>query len=326
MNFKYLILITYMFCSISYAQDFEQNSDITDQINSELKKNKKVIIPAGNYKIDAVKSIKPQNGSIITMSKDTLLNVIPNGNSSYKVFDISNLQNVTITGGQLIGDKYSHLNKNGEWGMGIDIRDSQNITISNIAISKMWGDAIYIGTKGKHYNYGITLNNLKLNDNRRQGISLISAKKLRAENLVISNTKGTSPGSGIDIEPNNADSILEDIVFKNIQTMNNRGAGFQITLKQFKNTQNLVDIQVINHQDTGSNFGSLIEGIDKNHKGKITFNETNYKKNRITNNCFDSWRNPYFNIEFNQVQNDNIQNNKNQWCHSIKQNQNIVFK
>ena len=227
MNFKYLILITTMFCSISYAQKFEQNSDITDQLNVELKKNKKVTIPSGDYKIDAVKSIKPQNGSVITMSKNTRLSVIPNGSSIYKVFDISNLQNVTITGGQLIGDKYSHLNKNGEWGMGIDIRDSKNITISNMEISKMWGDAIYLGNLKNYSNSNIFLSNIVMDDNRRQGISVITAKNLNASNLVIKNTSGTGPASGIAIEPNNNKSYLDGLFFRNIITENNKGLEFK---------------------------------------------------------------------------------------------------
>lgn len=298
MNFKYLILITTMFCSISYAQKFEQNSDITDQLNVELKKHKKVVIPSGDYKIDAVKSIKPQNGSVITMSKNTRLTVIPNGSSIYKVFDISNLQNVTITGGQLIGDKYSHLNKNGEWGMGIDIRDSKNITISNMEISKMWGDAIYLGGNNNFSNSDIVLSNIIMNDNRRQGISVITAKNLNAKNLTIKNTSGTGPASGIAIEPNNNKSHLENLIFKNITTENNKGAGIQITLKFYKNPKNPVSISVINHQDNRSTFGSIVNGIDSTQAGQINFNKLSYKNNSNSNTCFSNWSNTKFNIKF----------------------------
>ncbi|MFU0502950.1 right-handed parallel beta-helix repeat-containing protein, partial [Acinetobacter baumannii] len=100
----------------------------------------------------------------------------------------------------LIGDKYSHLNKYGEWGMGIDIRDSQNIRISNMKISKMWGDAIYLGNNNNFSNSDIVLSNIIMNDNRRQGVSVITAKNLNANNLTIKNTSGTGPASGIAIE------------------------------------------------------------------------------------------------------------------------------
>ena len=118
--------------------------------------------------------------------------------------------------------------------MGIDIRDSQNIRISNMKISKC-GDAIYLGNNNNFSNSDIVLSNIIMNDNRRQGVSVITAKNLNANNLTIKNTSGTGPASGIAIEPNNNKSHLENLTFKNITTENNKGAGIQITLKFYKN-------------------------------------------------------------------------------------------
>lgn len=304
---------------------YKVGEDITTYLNNQLRTKSNVKIPAGNYKINADKSIILRDNVNLTLDPKTTLTLIPSRNGNYQAFKIHNVKNVKISGGTLIGDKYNHLGEMGEWGMGIEIKDSQNISISNMSINKMWGDAIYIGSNGKHTNYNIKLSNLKMDDNRRQGLSLISVKKLRASNLVVTNTNGTSPGSGIDIEPNNAKSLLEDIEFRDIKTMNNRGAGFQITLKEFKNSNNLVDIKVINHQDIGSNFGSLIDGIDHTHSGKISFNTTNYTKNRILNNCFSDWENPQFNIEFTQTHYDKS-NGTSKWCQNVKANKNIVIK
>lgn len=321
MNFKYLILITYMFCSISYAQNFEQNSDITDQLNIALKNNKNVSIPPGDYKIDAVKSIKPQNGSILTISKDARLNVIPNGSSSYKVFDISNLQNVTITGGQLIGDKYSHLNKNGEWGMGIDIRDSQNISISDMSINKMWGDAIYLGSNGKNSNYNIKLLNLKMDDNRRQGISIINVNTLKANNVIISNTKGKSPMNGVDIEPHNKNNILQNIEFSNLKSINNFATGFQISLKDYNNSKNPISIKISNYSDSGSRFGLKINGIKTAVKGHINIDTVNFSNNKTSNYCFKDWSNNKIEVNIKNLKHDqNYVKNKHEWCTPYIQN------
>ena len=321
MNLKYLILITYAFCSISHAQNFEQNSDITDQINKELKRTKIVSIPAGDYKVDAIKSIKPQNGSIITMSKNTRLRVIPNGSSSYRLFDIRNVKNVQISGGQLIGDKYSHLNKNGEWGMGIDIRDSQNISISDMSISKMWGDAIYLGSNGKNSNYNIKLLNLKMDDNRRQGISIISVDTLKANNIIISNTKGKSPMNGVDIEPNNNKNILQNIEFKNLRSINNFAAGFQISLKKYNNSTNPISIKVSNYSDNGSRFGLKINGIKTAVKGHIEIDTANLTKNKTSNYCFQDWSNNKIEVNIKNLKHDKkYVENKHEWCTPYVQN------
>lgn len=315
MNPKYLILITSVFCSMSYAQNFQLNSDITDKLNTALKNNKNVTIPPGDYKIDALKSIKPQNGSIITMSQNTRLSVIPNRSGSYKVFDISNLKNVTITGGQLIGDKYTHLNKTGEWGMGIDIRDSQNISISNMSINKMWGDAIYLGSNGKNSNYNIKLLNLKMDDNRRQGISIISVNTLKANNIIISNTKGKSPMNGVDIEPHNKNNILQNIEFSTLKSVNNFAAGFQISLRDYNNSINPISVKISNYSDNGSRFGLKINGIKTAVKGQINIDTVNFSKNKTSNYCFQDWSNNKIEVNIKNLKHDKkYVENKHEWC------------
>ncbi|MEX7494423.1 right-handed parallel beta-helix repeat-containing protein, partial [Acinetobacter baumannii] len=227
--------------------EFIENTDITSYVNSLIEKNKTITIPDGNYLVSATKSIQLKDNSTLKLSPNTVLNVIPTSSGSYRVFKIRNVKNVNISGGKIIGDKYTHLGKTGEWGMGIEIRDSQNISISNISIDKMWGDAIYVGTSGKNSNYNINLNNLRMSDNRRQGISIISARKLTGSNIRISNTKGADPASGVDIEPNNKDNILQDIYFKNLSTLNNAGTGFIVSLKRYANSPHPIDIKLASH-------------------------------------------------------------------------------
>ncbi|EHU3217349.1 TPA: right-handed parallel beta-helix repeat-containing protein [Acinetobacter baumannii] len=321
MNFKHLIFILYMFGSISHAQDFEENTDITDQLNEALRKNKTVIIGAGNYKIDAVKSIKVQNNSIIKMSKDTRLKVIPNRNPKYSVFNIKNVKNVEISGGQIIGDKYTHLNNDGEWGMGFDIRDSQNISIMDMSITKMWGDGIYLGTNGENSNYNINFSNLKIEDNRRQGISIISVNRLKANNIIISKTKGKSPMNGIDIEPHNKKNILQNIEINNLRSVNNFAAGVQISLKDYNNSPYPISINISNFSDIGSRFGLKINGITTNVKGKINIDTVNLSNNITSNYCFQDWSNNNIEVSIKNLKNDKKYiENQHQWCTPYIQN------
>ncbi|MGB9037636.1 MAG: right-handed parallel beta-helix repeat-containing protein [Acinetobacter calcoaceticus] len=321
MKLKYLIYIISFSCCISHAQSFIQNTDITDQINEALKNNNSVNIGPGNYKIDAEKSIKVQNNSIIKMSKDTRLYVIPNGNTNYSVFNINNVHNVQIIGGQIIGDKYSHLNNNGEWGMGFDIRDSQNIYISDVSISKMWGDAIYLGSNGKNSNYNIKLLNLKLDDNRRQGISIINVNKLILEDTIISNTKGKSPMNGIDIEPHSNKNILQNIKINNLKSINNIAAGLQISLKDYNYSVNPISINISNYSDTGSRFGLKINGINTPVKGEINIDTINFSNNKTSNYCFKDWKNNKIKVNIKNLKNDKeYVKNQHEWCTPYKQN------
>ena len=291
MKFKYLSLVVWAFCSSAFAQNFVENTDITDQVNAELVKNKTVSIPSGDFKIDANKSIQPPSGSSIKMQSGTRLFVIPNRHDSSRVFKVSNVNNVKITGGQLIGDKYTHLNGKGEWGMGVEIRDSQNISVSNMKISKMWGDGIYIATNGANANKNITLSSLTMNDNRRQGITITSVDTLNASNIRISNTGGTNPANAVDIEPNNNKAVLRNINFNGLTTYDNAGVGFQVSLKHYNNSPKPISISLRNHNDNGSNFGFVINGLTSPVKGSIDIDGVKYKTNKKNNFCFNSWQN-----------------------------------
>lgn len=55
----------------------------------------------------------------------------------------------------------------------------------------------------------------ELQDSRRQGISVISAKKVLIKNCSISKVRGTPPGYAIDIEPNKGDTVLS-VMIKNL--------------------------------------------------------------------------------------------------------------
>lgn len=324
-SFRNLLIILTFNPILANAEIYKNGEDITSILNNQIQENKTINIPAGNFKIDAETSIILKDNVTVTMSPQTILNVIPNKSSSYQVFRIHNVKNVTIRGGVIVGDKYTHEGASGEWGMGVEIKDSQNIHISNISINKMWGDAIYIGSKGLYNNNNIYLENLKLDDNRRQGISIISAQNLYVNKISISNTKGAAPGSGIDIEPNNNKAFLKNLNFKNIITKNNRGIGIQTTLKLYKESLNPISINIYNHKDFGSNFGFLVNGVDSKINGKITVLNTDYKKNNYSNLCFSKWENSKFTVNLEKMNNDK-QLYIGQWCEDFRINKQIKFK
>ncbi|ELX6101111.1 right-handed parallel beta-helix repeat-containing protein [Acinetobacter baumannii] len=303
------------FTSSAWAK-FIENTDITSYVNQLIKHQKVVSIPAGTYKIDANKSITPKDGTEIRLTPQTKLAIIPTKHGSYRVFQVKNVKNVKISGGSLTGDKYTHLGKTGEWGMGIEIRDSQNISISNMNIDKMWGDAIYIGTNGKNSTYNISLKNIRMNDNRRQGISIISVNKLLASNITATNTSGAMPASGIDIEPNNGSMILKNIVLKNIKTSGNQGSGIQIGLSRYDNSTKPLSITIENHQDANSGHGLLLGAINKKAIGTMSI------QSNSSGNCFNAWSNNSIKVDI--VGATNISNSKG--CNGHLRNSSISLK
>lgn len=174
-------------------------------------------IPAGIYHIDAVSDSTKIGGIILTsnqklvMSPGTLLIAIGNSSENYQVIYAFGRDNITISGGQIVGERNEHKGKGGEWGHGISIQGCTNVTIENIEISQCWGDGIYLGlyngwdedgNRKDFYSNGVTIENCNLHDNRRNNLSVTDVSNVTISNCQFNYAKGTAPQYGIDIEPN----------------------------------------------------------------------------------------------------------------------------
>ncbi|HEX7010936.1 MAG TPA: right-handed parallel beta-helix repeat-containing protein, partial [Phycisphaeraceae bacterium] len=61
----------------------------------------------------------------------------------------------------------------------------------------------YVGTTTQTgYSQNVTIKDVRLDNNHRQGISVISVQNMLIDNAVILNTNGTAPEAGIDFEVN----------------------------------------------------------------------------------------------------------------------------
>lgn len=170
-------------------------------------------IPAGVYRIDAVSDPNREGffgGIVLTdnqtliMSPNALLIAIPNSSTDSHVIYAFGRDNITISGGQIVGERNEHTGKSGEWGHGIDISGCTNVHISDVDISQCWGDGIYLGFyDGPDVcSDGVTIENCNLHHNRRSNLSITDVSNVTIRNCRFSYAKGTDPQYGIDIEPN----------------------------------------------------------------------------------------------------------------------------
>ena len=136
-----------------------------------------------------------------------ILKQIPNNKTNYAIFSILNKENITIKNGVLIGDKQEHIEGNGanDKGFGVDIRGGFNISLDNLYICNLTGDGVLI--KEMDSEDGITfqptnivIKNCIITNNRRQGISVVSASNVYIHDNEIYNIAGKNPQTCIDIE------------------------------------------------------------------------------------------------------------------------------
>ena len=195
------------------------NGDVSIFDGREVK-NGKLVISEGDYLV----RIKENGGTCLIIGDNT--EVIIDGNiklvaNNFESYDIIRVlgSRVKIHGkGSIVGDKSTHTGKEGEWGMGIHFRGSNNATLSGITIKDCWGDCIYIGKQSNN----ILIKNCRLDNGRRQGISVTSADSVFVKNCTISNVGGTNPQYGIDIEPNRNCSV-NYVLIDNVTVTNCEG-------------------------------------------------------------------------------------------------------
>lgn len=118
-----------------------------------------------------------------------------------------------------------------EWRMTLAIRGSKNVNVLGLTLKDSGGDGIYVnGSKECSFSEDVFLRDITCDNHYRQGISVISAENLKVENCKFSNTWGTPPCSGVDIEPDKSEQRIKNVVFSGCQFIDNAGDGIEIFL------------------------------------------------------------------------------------------------
>lgn len=165
------------------------------------------------------------------------------------LFKGENLENVKLTGCDAIlkmrkNDYLQGPYTKSEWRMGLCLLGCKNVEISGLEIYESGGDGLYISSSpnGNYQCSDVQIKNCRFHNNYRQGLSIISGRDITVENCVFSNTIGTWPQSGIDLEPNNYRQELSNIHVKNCRFESNAGNGIQIHLSNVSKKTNPISI------------------------------------------------------------------------------------
>ncbi len=175
----------------------------------------------------------------LRMSNNTFLRVQPNNLNKYKLFLITDgNSNVSIKGGNLIGDRDEHdyslpEGDTHEFGYLIQVFGASDIVIEGVNLSMAIGDGIIISEKGHAFDENrIQSSNILIKDciidaNRRNNISVTAGHDIIIENNQLLNvgqptekSNGTPPRFAIDIEAVRSDGVVFEEVY-NVTIRNN---------------------------------------------------------------------------------------------------------
>lgn len=202
------IINSNLFDDLTYENALKDVVALSDSMVSN-----KIVIANGKYKVSAQKNcdicISVNSNTELIINGE--IELTPNDYRNYYIIQASG-NNIKIRGkGTIKGDKHTHLGNSGEWGMGVNLDNAHNTVISGLEIKDCWGDCIYVGNGSTD----VTIKNCRLDNGRRQGISITSANKVNIQNCKITNVGGTSPEYAIDVEPNKGDSV-DNILIDNV--------------------------------------------------------------------------------------------------------------
>jgi len=195
---------------------------------------------------------------------------------------IRDRNNITIIGygATLIMNKQEYIDlADSEFRHGIDLNSAINIWIEGLTIRDSGGDGIsvsksFAADSPQNYSENITILNCVSNNNYRQGLAIISAKDVDVLYSEFSDTSGTLPEDGIDIEPFEPDQRIENVLIKGCRILNNNGNAIQVAMEFMDDSS--PDISVVvedtymsgNH-DPSNTFAFAELNIDDNGENGV---------------------------------------------------------
>jgi parallel beta-helix repeat protein len=204
----------------------DDTSAIQAAINSLPSTGGIVSIPAGTYLVDTTRRINLRSLMLLSLAPGAVLKAKTSSVRRAYILNLSNVRDVEIAGGQLVGERDTHQYVTGytdEWNHGIAINGSARVTVRDIRISKCTGDGVCIGGASND----VVIANIIATQCRRQGLSITQSTNVRVYDSEFSYTQGTKPECGIDVEPDVPYST-SNVLIQNCWIHHNKANGVQI--------------------------------------------------------------------------------------------------
>ncbi len=172
-----------------------------------------------------------------------------------------------------------------EYRHGMAIENCINISVKGLVIKDSGGDGLYIGGANwwqdtLTYSENILIQDVKCDNNYRQGMSITSVQNMKVVNCHFTNTVGTLPEAGIDVEPFEPYQRIVNLEISQCRFANNGWAGLAIALVYMDSTSLPTSIKVsdcifsnncrLNHPYGGTELFASASSISP-VKGQVLF-------------------------------------------------------
>ena len=151
-----------------------------------------------------------------------------------------------------------------EWRHTLNIINSSNVRVSDLALRYSGGDGIYVGGRSSD----VDIRRVDCRDHYRQGISITGAHNLTIADSRFAATKGTPPQCGIDFEPNKPSDRLSNCLVENCAFDGNASSGILFHLTQLDETTEPISITIKNCRSNCNAANGLTMTVGANGKRK----------------------------------------------------------
>lgn len=277
---------TDMFKDLNYVQSL---ADVLALTNGQIQNH--IIVKDYGYDYPVEVTSVGMHDAPLKLNSNTELQLdgnvrlLPTNLFQYVIMLVHASNNVAIRGaGSIVGDRDNHdysiderhkAWKSHEWGHGIRISKSNNVSLSGISVKDCTGDSYNIIEGSKN----IILDRISAVGSRRQGVTIGVASNVTITHcrfLNIGKENGTPPGAAIDIEPNNTECEIKNIIIDSC-VMNGCRQGVISWSYGYGNTwmekvkgknveqkdmRHYVNVVVTNCQITGAEYAFSLYGWD----------------------------------------------------------------
>lgn len=139
-----------------------------------------------------------------------------------------------------------------EWRHAVSVRSARNVRIANVVIDGAGGDGVYVNG-----GEDVQIEDVAVRNCNRLGFAVISGCRVAFRRCLGEMIRGTSPKSGIDLEPNKESNRLSDIVIEDCEFRDNDGCGVMLHLSQLTEKSQPVSVVIRNcrsHGNKGNGF------------------------------------------------------------------------
>lgn len=229
---------------LSYGLVGDGTTDNTEAFRSLLAGgNRTIHVPAGDYVTDKLEFAA--NTVLILEPGVTLRDAGRLGRLDRLLNIRTDNVRIVANGARVVADRQRYTTD--EWRHGVYLFGAHHVVIEGLESSSHGGDGFYIGGPQDNPSTDILLKGCLGANNRRQGLSITSARLVRVVDSEFTATNGTAPQFGVDLEPNDPVDVLDEILFVRLRTSANRGGGLMVQLSALNAASEPVKVTVLDH-------------------------------------------------------------------------------